>query len=259
MPEYQNYRLFAEKLVQEGGAIALRDFNQQKFSTKWKSDRSYVTQTDTEIETRFRSLIAEKYPDHSIYGEEYGGSLDPSKSTWILDPLDGTTNFSHHIPLFCSMAALQINGRIVAAAISSPIQSLIFSASLGAGATINKKPFPQISQETKLDSITLLLDSGKSTQARTDSYRFLAKSGNLFRSFRKFGCMIAPLLYALHGKLETAIIFGVDLYDIAGLSLILSEAGYTTLGKSGNEWKLTENADFIVTTSVLKSKIGVLV
>lgn len=259
MTNYQNHRLFAEKLVQEGGAIALRDFNQQKFSTEWKSDHSYVTQTDTEIETRFRSLIATEYPDHSIYGKEYGGSLDPSRPTWILDPLDGTTNFSHHIPLFCSMAALQIDGKIVAAAVSSPIQDLIFSASLGAGATVNNKPFPNPSQETELDSTTLLLDSGKSTNARSDSFHFLATCGHQFRSFRKFGCMVAPLLYAIHSKLEAAIIFGVDLYDIAGLSLIMSEAGYTTLGKTGNEWRLTENSDFIVTTSALKSKIEVLV
>lgn len=258
MSDYQKYRLFAEQLVKLGGEIALADFEQQKFATEWKSDHSYVTQTDLAIETKFRSMIKAKFPDHAVYGEEFGGSLDTHTPTWILDPLDGTTNFSHHVPLFCSMAALQIDGVIVAAAIASPIQGLIFSASLGAGATINSKPFPPPSTETKLETVTLLADSGKSTEARADSYQFLSQSGNQFRSFRKFGCMIVPLLYAAHSKLETAIIFGIDVYDIAGLSLLLHEASYVVLGVGGTTWHLSENSDFIVTTPTLKTQIETL-
>lgn len=258
MSDYQPYRLFAEELVKLGGEIALDDFKQQKFATEWKSDHSYVTQTDLAIETKFRSMIKAKFPDHAIYGEEFGGSLDSQTPTWILDPLDGTTNFSHHVPLFCSMAALQMEGVIVAAAVASPIQGLIFSASLGAGATINDNPFPPPSKETNLESVTLLAESGKSAEARADSYRFLSQSGNQFRSFRKFGCEVTPLLYAAHGKLETLIIFGTDLYDIAGLSLIFHEAGYEILGNNGNSWQPTENADFFVTTPALKTQVGSL-
>lgn len=255
MSDYQLYRKFAEQLVKLGGEIALADFEQQKFATEWKSDHSYVTQTDLAIETKFRSLIKAKFPNHAIYGEEFGGSLDTHTPTWILDPLDGTTNFSHHVPLFCSMAALQIEGKIVAAAIASPIQGLIFSASLGAGATINNDPFPPPSTETNLEKVTLLAESGKSAEARADSYRFLSQSGNQFRSFRKFGCMIVPLLYAAHGRLEASIIFGTDVYDIAGLSLLLQEAGYAVLGVGGATWYLSENSDFIVTAPTLKTQI----
>ena len=255
MSQYTHYRMFAEKLVKFGGEVALQDFQKQKFKTRWKADKSYVTQTDTTIESKFRTMIATEFPEHAIFGEEYGGTLNSNQPTWVLDPLDGTTNFSHHIPLFCSMAALQIDNKIVAAAISSPIQGFIYSASLGDGATINGEPFPQLSNQQDLAKITLLADSGKSEKARADSYHFLSLYGNRFRSFRKFGCMIAPLLYATHSKLDAVIIFGVDLYDIAGLSLIFHEAGYTTMGTSGKRWQQSENSDFIVTTQLLQSKI----
>ena len=67
MSKYTQYRLFAEKLVQVGGEIALHDFQKQKFETKWKADNSYVTQTDTEIESKFRSMIAAEFPSHAIF------------------------------------------------------------------------------------------------------------------------------------------------------------------------------------------------
>ncbi len=67
--------------------------------------------------------------------------------------------------------------------------------------------------------------------------------------------MVAPLLYAAHSKLDTTIIFGVDLYDCAGLSLILHEAGYAILNKTGKQWQQAENSDFVVTTQSLQPVI----
>lgn len=255
MQSYQTYRTFAEQLVRSGGVVAKKAFHSRQFQTRWKSDNTYVTQTDTAIEQQYRDQIAQAYPDHQVFGEELGGSIDSSKPTWILDPLDGTTNFSHQIPLYCSMAALQIENEIVCAAVYAPETDSLFSAALGAGATLNGEPMPPPSSETDLHKSTLLLDSGKSAAARSDSFALVHTSGATFRSFRKFGCMIVPLLFAAQGKLDVAIIFGVDLYDVAGLSLIFDEAGYTVLGRAGKAWQKAENTDFTLTTPLLKKSV----
>lgn len=253
---YEKYLKFAEKLVAEGGKIALTNFQQQRFATEWKEDHSLVTSTDTQIENLWRQKIAQEFPKHQIFGEEFGGSIDTGKPTWILDPLDGTTNFSCHVPLFCSMAALQVDEDIVCATVSSPIQNLLFSAIKGGGAFINGQPFPQASTEGNLDNVTILLDSGKSQTARERSYQFINKHCHQFRSFRKFGCMVAPLLFAAHSKLETEVIFEVDLYDVAGLSLIFQEAGYTLLGEGGTAWHKSKSGDFIVTSPAITKKVS---
>lgn len=253
---YEKYLKFAEKMVVEGGQIALTNFQQQRFATKWKEDHSLVTSTDTQIENLWRENITKAFPGHQIFGEEFGGSIDTGKPTWILDPLDGTTNFSNHVPLFCSMAALQVAGEVVCAAISSPIQNLLFTAFKDGGAFINEEPFPKPSAKGKLENITLLLDSGKSKTARERSYQFINQHCHHFRSFRKFGCMVAPLLFATHSKLELEIIFEVDLYDVAGLSLIFQEAGYTLLGENGTAWHDSRSGDFVVTTPTLEKSIA---
>ena len=255
MTNNQAYRTFAESLVQMGGEVALKNYRAKRFGTEWKADHTYVTQTDTKIERTMREMIRGKFPDHAVFGEEYGGDLDEETPTWILDPLDGTTNFAHRVPLFCSMAALQIGGKIVASAVSYPIEDQLISAAENGGATVNGAPFPSASTQQQLDSVTLLLDSGKSEQARADSFRFLADHGPQFRSFRKFGCMIAPLIFAIQGKLDVVIIFGVDLYDVAGLSLIFSEAGYVIMDAAGNPWQKSSNGDFVISSQALQPKL----
>lgn len=255
MPDNQTYRIFAESLVQMGGEIALKNYRAKQFNTEWKADNTYVTQTDTEVERFMRDMIKNEFPDHAVFGEEFGGELNAQTPTWILDPLDGTTNFAHHIPLFCSMAALQIEGKIVASAVSYPIEELLISAAENGGATVNGAPFPPASTQQDLNSVTLLLDSGKSDQARADSFRFLAEHGSQFRSFRKFGCMVAPLIFATQGKLDVVMIFGVDLYDVAGLSLIFSEAEYVIMDALGNPWQKSTNGDFVISNKALQPKL----
>jgi len=252
MTNYQSYQKFAESLVTSAGEIIREHFLSRRFSTEWKTDHTYVTQTDTQAETLMRELISNQYPDHAILGEEYGGSIDSHTPTWILDPLDGTTNFSHHIPLFCSMASLHMDNQVVAAAVYAPINQLLFSASLGAGASINQTPFPTPATTTKFENVTILLDSGKTAEAKKCANEFVATEMHAFRSYRRFGCMIAPLLLASEGKLDISIIFGVDLYDVAALSLLMREASYLILGNDGQTWQKTLNGDLtIVSPSLL--------
>ena len=93
-----------------------------------------VTEVDVEVERMFRAMIAERFPDHRVLAEEFGGATAGRDGyTWIFDPLDGTTNYAHGFPIFCSSLALEIDGSIEVAAVYDPTRRELFTAERGPG------------------------------------------------------------------------------------------------------------------------------
>src|SRR4051812_27053162 len=91
-----------------------------------------VTEVDVAVERMFRALMAERFPDHAILGEEFGGDhAVPKGSCWIFDPIDGTTNFAHGLPIFCSSLALEIDGVPEIGAVYDPTRKELFTAVRG--------------------------------------------------------------------------------------------------------------------------------
>src|SRR4051794_21164906 len=106
-----------------------------------KSAIDLVTEVDVAIEREFRTLISRRFPDHAILGEELGGSASiPQGPCWVLDPIDGTTNFAHGLPIFCSSLALEVDGVAEIAAIYDPNRRELFTAERGGGAFLKRRP-----------------------------------------------------------------------------------------------------------------------
>src|SRR5919201_3904148 len=111
------------------------------FTIAKKGEIDLVTEVDLEIERRFRDLIASRFPDHQILGEEMGGARTaPAGPCWVFDPIDGTTNFAHGLPIFCASLALEIDGAPEVAAVYDPNRRELFTAERGAGAFLNGTP-----------------------------------------------------------------------------------------------------------------------
>src|SRR6476469_8573787 len=113
-----------------------------KFGGDFRVDKKgaidLVTEVDVEVERMFRALIADRFPDHQVLGEELGGSATvPRGPCWVFDPIDGTTNFAHGLPIFCSSLALEIDGTAQVAAVFDPTRKELFTAERGAGAFLN--------------------------------------------------------------------------------------------------------------------------
>ena len=93
------------------------EFQMSRFGSNLPIDKKgtidLVTEVDVEVERMFRALISERFPDHDVLGEELGGSSTGASHRWVFDPLDGTTNYAHGLPLFCSTLALEIDGQPV--------------------------------------------------------------------------------------------------------------------------------------------------
>ena len=87
-----------------------------------------VTEVDLEVERMFRALIAERFPDHDVLAEEMGGAPRGARHRWVFDPLDGTTNFAHGLPIFCASLALEIDGEAAVAAVYDPNRKELFTA-----------------------------------------------------------------------------------------------------------------------------------
>ena len=97
-----------------------------------------VTEVDVEVEQMFRAMIAARFPDHQILAEELGGaSAVPAGPCWVFDPIDGTTNYAHGLPIFCASLALEIDGVPVLAAVYDPNRRELFTAERGGGAFLN--------------------------------------------------------------------------------------------------------------------------
>src|SRR5260370_3871280 len=115
----------------------------QTFQIDKKGTIDLVTEVDVAVERMFRALIAERFPDHQILAEELGGAAAvPPGPCWVFDPIDGTTNFAHGLPIFCASLALEIGGVAEGAAVYDPNRNELFTADRGRGAFLQRLPRP---------------------------------------------------------------------------------------------------------------------
>src|SRR4051794_15628055 len=112
-----------------------------QFRIDKKSSIDLVTEGDVAVERMFRALIAERFPDHEVLAEEMGGAATaPAGPCWVFDPIDGTTNFAHGLPIFCASLALEIDGVAEVAAVYDPTRKELFTAERGGGAFLKRRP-----------------------------------------------------------------------------------------------------------------------
>ncbi len=141
----------AAAAARAGGAAVMRRLRAADLEISYKDARAnLVTVADTESQRAVTATIRATFPHHAVIGEE-GTSGDPGANrVWYVDPLDGTTNFSHGLPFFCVSVALREYGKTVAGAVYDPVHEELFTASAGGGATLNGAPL-RVSAVTRLD------------------------------------------------------------------------------------------------------------
>jgi len=191
-----------------------------------KSAIDLVTEVDVAIERMFRELIGARFPDHAILGEEFGGSASvPEGPCWVFDPIDGTTNFAHGLPIFCSSLALEFDGVAEIAAVYDPTRRELFTAERGAGAFLNGQPI-------RVSSAASLIDAMLVTGFPYDVHTRLDEIIGLFRAFvgqaravRRLGSAAIDLCYVAAGRMDGFWERDLNAWDIAGGALLVTEAG----------------------------------
>ena len=189
-----------------------------------KGKNDFVTEVDKNAEYIIIETVKSAYPDHAFFAEESGKSGN-SDYLWIIDPLDGTTNFLHGIPHFAVSIALQHKGRLDQAVVYDPIKQELFTASNGKGAQLNNKKI-RVSPQKSLDAALLAtgfpFGDNPDVEAFIDSFRALYPK---ISGIRRAGVASLDLAYVACGRLDGFWEFGLKPWDIAAGALLIQEAG----------------------------------
>ena len=185
-----------------------------------------VTEVDVAIEQAFRAMIAGRFPEHAVLGEEMGGSASvPEGPCWVFDPIDGTTNFAHGVPIFSSSLALEIDGVSQVAAVYDPNRQELFTAERGGGAFLNGRPMRVSQAQTLIDAL-LVTGFPYDVHTRLDEVLSLFKAFvGRARGVRRLGSAAIDLCYVAAGRLDGFWERGLSPWDIAGGALLVEEAG----------------------------------
>jgi myo-inositol-1(or 4)-monophosphatase len=207
-----------------GDAIVREMDRVSDISIDIKGKNDFVTEVDRQAEYIIIETIKNAYPDHAFLAEESGQSGD-SDYLWIIDPLDGTTNFLHGIPHFAISIALQYKGRLDQAVIYDPVKQELFTASKGKGAQLNNKKIRVSSQKT-LDGA--LLATGFPFREDQEVEKFIKSFKALFpkiAGIRRAGVASLDLAYVACGRFDGFWEYSLKPWDIAAGVLIVQEAG----------------------------------
>lgn len=217
---------FAIQLAFESGRIQKRHF-QGSFSIRHKGEINLVTDVDLSCQARIIEMIKESFPEDEIIAEEKDNTFVSGKNRWIIDPLDGTTNYAHGYPFFSTSIGYESNGQVVAGVVYNPIFDELFFARKGEGAFLNGEPLRVSKIEVVKQS---LLCTGFPYDINTSPDNNLNHWSNfLFRAqaLRRDGSASLNLCYVAAGRFDGFWEIKLHPWDIAAGCLVVTEAGGT--------------------------------
>jgi myo-inositol-1(or 4)-monophosphatase len=216
----------AIRAARRAGEVIIRSLNRLEsltIATKGRND--FVSEVDRNAEQEIIGIIRHHYPDHAVLAEESGRSGD-NDTIWIIDPLDGTTNFLHGFPTFAVSIACQQKGRLEHAVVYDPMRGELFTATRGAGAHLENHRM-RVSKQRTLEGA--LIGTGfpfRSNIHYIDAYLAMLKAAmQSTAGVRRPGAAALDLAYVAAGRLDGFWEIGLSPWDTAAGTLLIQEAG----------------------------------
>lgn len=228
---------FAVHLALESGRIQKKHF-EKKLSIGYKGEINLVTNVDLECENRIIELIRSNFPDDEIISEEKTNLFEKEKNKWIVDPLDGTTNYAHGYPFFCTSIGYEEDGRITLGVVYNPITEELFWARQGEGAYFNGNPL-KVSTTNVLKQA--LLVTGFPYDIATNPNNNLNHWAAFImraQALRRDGSAGLNLSYVAAGRFDGFWELKLSPWDMAAGVLIVREAGGMVTSLTGDEFNL---------------------
>lgn len=228
---------FAVQLAFESGRIQKRHF-QGSFNIRHKGEINLVTDVDLACQARMIEMIREHYPEDEIIAEEKDNTFERGKNRWIIDPLDGTTNYAHGYPFFATSIAYESKGEMIVGVVYNPIFDELFFAQKGEGAFLNGQPL-RVSRTAVVRQA--LLSTGFPYDINTSPDNNLNHWRNfLFRAqaVRRDGSAALNLCYVAAGRFDGFWEIKLHPWDIAAGYLMVAEAGGLVTGLNGETFNL---------------------
>ena len=223
-----------EAAREAGALLKLHSGKARSIERKEGQETNLVTEIDRRSEEIIIDRIRRKYPHHDILAEESGGKERRSEYCWIIDPLDGTTNFTHGLPVFCVSIGLEHNGEIVAGVVYDPNHDELFTAEKGKGASLNRK---RIRVSTAARLIDSLLVTGFPYSLRADPDEIIRHFNNFLleaQALRRLGSAALDLAYVAAGRFDGFWESNLNPWDMAAGGLLVQEAGGKFTDFEGN-------------------------
>jgi myo-inositol-1(or 4)-monophosphatase len=251
----------AVKAARAAGSIINRaalDIESVRVSQKKAND--FVTEVDHAAEQAIIETLLTAYPGHGIWAEESGkeqGAQD-SEFVWIIDPLDGTTNFIHGLPVYCVSIALAVKGKVEQAVVYDPTRNDLFTATKGRGAFLNDRRI-RVSKRTELKQS--LISTGFPYRQGDDFNRYLGMMGDVMQrtaGLRRPGAAALDLAYVAAGYTDGFFELGLQPWDVAAGSLLVTEAGGLVGNFTGESEFLEQNECLAGNPRVYGQLVGLL-
>jgi myo-inositol-1(or 4)-monophosphatase len=262
MSAIKNYDLkglesLAKELALEAGELSLEKWH-QPLNVREKGFRDVVTDADYTVQALITSRIKKQFPDHGFLTEEEDSSLQKEGSIiWVIDPIDGTTNYSRHIPTYCvSIAAVKLNiagnhnpnasnpsepdHTVLAGAIYDPFRKELFYGARGHGCYINDKPL-STSYVASLDTAVVGLDWSRDSRRRSQMLEAVSRLLNQVQTVRAVGSAALALAWIAAGRLDAYCNLALSAWDVVAAELFIHEAGGKLTDISGGLWRLHDH------------------
>ncbi len=224
----------------EAGKIILHYFNGVFKIGHKEGVNNLVTEVDTEAEDKIIGIIRASFPSHTIISEEVGELIKPSDYQWLIDPIDGTVNFAHGIPICCVSIGLMYNGDLILGAVFNPMMNELFFAEKGKGATLNGVP---ISVSVKSDFRTACLVTGfpyKWPDSREHPIKVFERIVLEGLPVRRLGSAAIDLCWVACGRFDGFWEYNLSAWDVAAGYLIVQEAGGRITDFDGKRYNVFE-------------------
>ncbi len=217
----------AVRAARRAGEVIVRGMNRvYRLDIRAKGQNDFVTEIDTQAEREIIEIVRKSYPDHAFLAEESGQSGGEAEFVWIIDPLDGTTNFMHGFPQFAVSIGVQRRGRMEHGVVYDPLRQELFTTSRGEGAQVDGKRI-RVSGHTGLERA--LIGTGFPYRANLhwlDNYMGMFKAVTMQTSgIRRPGAAALDLAYVAAGRLDAFWELGLSPWDTAAGMLLITEAG----------------------------------
>lgn len=257
--ELDNFLKTAVESVKEAGRIQKERFG-ENFKIEHKGEINLVTEVDYQCERAIIDIIKRDYPEHEILTEEAGSvkTAPNSRYKWIIDPLDGTTNYAHSYPCFCASVGLEIDGDIVIGAVYNPMLDELFTSVKGNGAYLNGNKI----KVSKIGDInTSLLATGFPYDIRDSKennlnhfYNFAVRA----QAIRRPGSAVLDLCYLAAGRFDGFWELKLYPWDMAASSLIVQESGGMITDFRGGNFSLYKGEMLASNGLIHKDMINIL-
>ena len=226
-----------EKICDKVSKVIIRDFGEvEKLQVSRKGPGDFVTKTDKKVEKIIIEELEKARPKYGFIAEESGERKNESEFNWVIDPIDGTSNFMHGIPHFAISIALEKNGEVISGIVCDPIKNETFYAEKGRGAYLNNRRI-RVSSRKSLDEVIGLY--GCPPMIKIDGNKFfdqIKKASSQIHKLRNYGSAALDFAYVAAGRADFAWYDHLNYWDYAAGKIILLEAGGTITDFAGKSF-----------------------